>query len=91
MPRGVAGYRWVETGYGVWQLEDTPRHYRGCVSVTSDSECYAWWVTGQGPSGESATRDEAKREVERHVIPARSERWKDRRAGRVRIGSTVPR
>lgn len=69
MPKGVKGYRWVETGYKVWQLEDGrpgSRHFRGCVSLISDG-LYSWYVVG-GPQGTEGGRREAFLAVELYVL-----------------------
>jgi hypothetical protein len=72
MPRGVRGFRWVRTGGSVWQLEDTPRHFRGCVSLIS-GDVYSWHTKNGGPCGEAWSKADAMRAVERVVIdPART-------------------
>lgn len=71
-------FRWINTGYSVFGLEDAPRHFRGYVSLASGG-VWTWYVTG-GPSfsesrswepgirfvmcGECPTRRAAMREVE---------------------------
>lgn len=67
MPSGIKGYRWVETGCKVWQLEDTPRHFRGAVSITADPDSWSWWIRGGAVQGYSPTIREARAEVERRV------------------------
>jgi len=74
-------FRWIKTGIDVWGLQDSPRHFRGFVSRIADGS-FSWYITG-GPSysivfsnnrniirvmcGETATRKDAKREVEKIV------------------------
>lgn len=67
MPRGIKGLRWIETGRKVWQLEDTPRHFCGCVSVYGDG--YAKWFVGSFAQGEAKSEKEGKTEVEKVIIP----------------------
>lgn len=64
----VRGYRWVETGKRVWQLEGPPksRHFHGCVS---DNSGWFGWHGGYASAeqGESATKREAMDHVEELV------------------------
>lgn len=72
MPRGVKGYRWVETGYKVWMLEDRPRHFLGVVLLNA-GDIFTWYLRdGRPASGECPTRREAMAAVEALVIPRRT-------------------
>jgi len=70
MPKGIRGFRWIETGRRVWQLEDLPRHFRGCVSQYGPSD-FRWHLGfgGEPDQGESSTKRDAMNEVERRIIP----------------------
>ena len=72
MPRGVRGYRWIETGHRVWQLEHPSgsRRFIGVVSCTCEDDVFTWWTT-EGFHGESKSHREAMREVEQQTIPSR--------------------
>jgi hypothetical protein len=74
MPRGIRGYRWIETGCKVFGLEDSPRHFLGYVSVTCSPDCWNWF-TSRSPDSEAGYAETirgAKAEVERRVIPKKS-------------------
>ena len=66
MPSGIKGMRWIETGKKVWQLEDEPRHFNGCVS---DWGSHCTWYVGMYWQGEAKTKREAMGEVEKIIIP----------------------
>lgn len=68
----IRGYRWVETGNRVWQLESQPRRFHGVVScrfayvhgrVMVDAGApYSWWISGS--QGEAKSKREAMDAVE---------------------------
>lgn len=64
----IRGFRWVLTGYKVWQLEGPPksRRFHGCVSVISDAEDTRWH-TDHKTQGECKTKREAMDCVENQL------------------------
>lgn len=73
MPKGIKGYRWIETGFRVWMLEhpSESRRFVGVVSCTSDEDVFVWWTTEGKFHGESPSHREAMQQVEKQTIPTR--------------------
>lgn len=73
MPKGIKGYRWIETGYSVWMLEHPSgsRRFLGVVSCTGDEDIFVWWTTEGRFHGEKRSSREAMTCVEKQTIPDR--------------------
>lgn len=71
MPRGIKGYRWIETGIRVFMLENPigTRHFLGCVSENTDGWTWRTHAGGNYQQGEASTFREAKHQVDRRNIP----------------------
>lgn len=67
MPKGIKGYRWVQTGPQVWQLEGDPGHFHGRVYLNGDNT-YTWVCLRLRHQGEEGNRSKAMFRVERIVI-----------------------
>ncbi len=76
MPRGIKGFRWIETGRRVWALESKPRYFHGFVSeyVGREPPCTAY-TQNRVPTleGDFPTRRDAMNFVEALTLdcPAR--------------------
>lgn len=57
------GYRWIDTGYTVWQIATWRRRFHGGVIVIAGG--FTWWA--RGVRGESKTKREAMDAVEKIV------------------------
>jgi hypothetical protein len=68
MPKGIKGYRWVETGIRVWQLEHPSGTRRFCGCVSENSSGWTWWTRNR-EQGEANSIRGAKDQVETRVIP----------------------